>query len=170
MKRFVDNSIRIVATLILITAALLWSPTPGYAAGSTARTALEDATAAANKWSPDAILTTVYANTVGIDGKAMAWTYGFYSPKSRKYLNLTARGRFTDTLELITGQTTSVAADFLDSDKVMEEAVKAGVASETIRMRLSRTEWLVNEGDRKGALSVWLHPRTGKLIKRQTVP
>ena len=169
MKRFADNSIRTGAALTLIAAALLLSPAPGYTAGNTARAALNDATETAKKWRPDAILTSISASAVDADGKGSSWLYGFYSPKAGNYLIVTAKGRSLDTLELGSGQKEAVPAEFLDSDQAMAEAAKAGLKSETMRMRLSRTEWLVNGGDQKGALSVWLNPRTGRLIKRQAV-
>ena len=169
MKRFGDNSIRTGAALTLIAAALLWSPAPGYAAGNTARATLNDATETAKKWRPDAILTSISASAVDAEGKGTSWLYGFHSPKAGNYLIVTAKGRSLDTLELGSGQKEAVPAEFLDSDQAMAEAAKAGLKSDTMRMRLSRTEWLVNGGDQKGALSVWLNPRTGRLIKRQAV-
>lgn len=159
---------RFQATLFLMV-AMLAVVASGYAAGNRARAALEDATATAKKWRPDAILTSISSNSVDSEGRGAAWFYSFYSPKARSYLAVTARGRAIDTLELGTGSNVAVPAEFIDSDGAMAEALKAGVKGESLRMRLSRTEWLVNSGDQKGALSVWLNPRTGKLIKRQTV-
>jgi len=38
-----------------------------------------------------------------------------------------------------------------------------------MRMQLTRAQWVINSGDQEGALSVWLNPRTGRLIKKQAV-
>jgi len=168
MQKTLLISSRFQATLFLM-ASLMAFATSGYAAGNKARAALEDATATAKKWRPDAILTSISSNSVDAEGRGVAWFYSFYSPKARSYLAVTARGRAIDTLELGTGSNSAVPAEFIDSDSAMAEAVKAGVKGESLRMRLTRTEWLVNSGDQKGALSVWLNPRTGRLIKRQTV-
>jgi len=161
--------LRFNAVLVLIAAAFAAVSPPVYAAGNTARGALQEAVKTAQQWRPDAVLTSVYTATADVDGKGVSWSYGFYSPEARKYLNVTAKGYSISTLEITIGQTEAVPPDFLDSDQVIAEATKAGVKAETMRMRLTKTEWLVNSGDQKGDLTVWLNPRTGKLIKRQTV-
>lgn len=143
---------------------------PGHAAGNTARAALDDVIETAKHWHPDAILTSVYTASADVDGRATSWAYGFYSPKNGKYLNVTAKGRSIDTLEITVGQSEPVPANFLDSDAVVAAASKAGMNADTMRMRLTKSQWLVNDGDQKGALSIWLNPRTGRLIKRQIVP
>ena len=68
-----------------------------------------------------------------------------------------------------TGQKEPLPPDFLDSDKPMEEANKLGIKGTSPRMGLSRSAWIVNGGTDKGDVGVWLHPRPGKLIKRQAV-
>lgn len=156
-------------TALILGTLLMAGATNASAAGSSARAALDRVLEAAKQWNADAVLTTVSSSTVDGEGKSPTWLYGFHSPKTGKYLLVTAKGRTIDTLELSTGQTGAVPPDFLDSDQAVAEALRYGLKSDTIRMRLSRTEWLVNGGDQKGALTVWLHPRTGKLIKRQTV-
>jgi hypothetical protein len=140
-----------------------------YAAGYAARASLPDATTEAKKWQADAILTSVSSLTVGLDGKATSWFYGFYSARARKFLNVTAKGRAIETLELPTGQTAAVNADFLDSDKVMEAAVTAGLKGDSPRMQLTRTAWLVSGGSNKGDVIIFLNPLSAKLIRRQTV-
>ena len=155
--------------LLLWAGLLTVSSAPLYGAGTTARAALADATAEAKKWNADAILTSVSSLTVGMDGRAASWFYGFYSRRLRKFLNVTAKGRAIDTLELPTGQTAAVGEDFLDSDKVMEAAVAAGLKGTSPRMQLTRTSWLVSGGTNKGDVVVYLNPLTAKLIRRQTV-
>ena len=162
-------TVRSNAGFILLAAILTAGSLPGYAAGNTARVALENAIETAKQWRPDAVLTSIYTTTADIDGKALSWSYGFYSPKAASYLNVTARGRSIETLEIAVGQTAAVSSDFVDSNLAVAEATKAGIKADAMRMRLTKTEWLVNSGDQKGALTIWLNPRTGKLIKRQTV-
>ena len=160
---------RTAALVFTMAACFVLGSLPGYAAGNNARVALDAAIEAAKKWQADAVLTSVYTPSADIDGKSAAWSYGFHSAKAGNYLNVTARGRSIETLEVGVGQNDAVATDFMDSDLVIAEAAKTGVPVENVRMRLTKTEWLVNTGDQKGAVTLWLHPRTGKLIKRQTV-
>lgn len=169
MRKSVLIRWRFDAVLVLLAAVFAAVSPPAYAAGYTARTAMQEAVKTAQQWRPDAILTSVYTTTADVDGKGVSWTYGFYSPKAGKYLNVTAKGYSISTLEITIGQTEAVPADFLDSDRVMAEATKAGVKAATMRMRLTKKEWLVNSGDQKGDLTLWLNPLTGKLIKRQAV-
>ena len=160
---------RILARVVLLAGLLAISGSPLYAAGSTARAALADAMEAAKKWKPDAVLTNVTSITVGLDGKGTTWFYGFYSPRTGAFLNVTAKGRTIDLLEVGTGQKDPLPTDFLDSDKIMEEATKLGLQGTEPRMGLTRSAWIVNGGTDKGDVGVWLHPRTAKLIKRQAV-
>jgi hypothetical protein len=158
-----------VAQMLLLAELFLVSSMPASTAGNTAKAALEDATSEAKKWQPDAILTSVSSITVDKDGRATSWFYGFYSPKNQNHLNVTAKGRSIETLELAAGETAAVPSDFLDSDQVMAEAVKSGLKGDTPRMQLTREAWLVSGGTEKGDVVVWLNPRTARLIKRQTV-
>jgi hypothetical protein len=155
---------------LLLVCYLAISGSSLYAAGVTARAALADAIAAAKQWKPDAILTNVTSITVGPDGKGTTWFYGFYSPRSNAFLNVTAKGRMIDTLEVGTGQKDPLSQEFLDSDAIMDAAIKAGMKGASPRMGLTRTAWIVNGGSDKGDVGVWLNPRTGAVIKRQAVP
>ena len=158
-----------ILSLLLLAGMFVLPSSPVYAVGNTARSALSDATTEAKKWQPDAVLTSVSSLTVDKDGHAVSWFYGFYSPKARKFLNVTAKGRAIETLELPTGQTAAVNADFLDSDKIMEQAVQSGLKGDSPRIQLTRTSWLVSGGTQKGDVIVFLNPLTAKLIKRQSV-
>ena len=159
-----------IARIVLLAQMILVSSAFALAAGNPARAALDDAVQEAKKWKPDAVLTSVSSLTVDKDGRATSWFYGFYSPKGDKYLNVTAKGRTIDTLELAAGQTVAVPTDFMDSDQVMAEAVKAGLTGDAAsRMQLTREAWLISGPAQKGNLAVWLNPRTAKLIKKQPV-
>jgi hypothetical protein len=162
-------SVRLRRGTALVAALLILGSLPGHAAGITARAAVDKAIETALQWRPDAILTSIYTATADVEGRSTFWTYGFHSPRAGNYLNVTVRGRAVETLEIAVGQKEMIPKDFLESDQVIAEAVKAGIEAETVRMRLTKTEWLVNSGDQKGALTVWLNPRTGKLIKKQVV-
>jgi hypothetical protein len=156
-------------TRVLLLASLLTVPEALHAAGNTARAALADAVTAAKEWKPDAILTNVTSITVGPDGKGMTWFYGFYSPRANAFLNITAKGRMIDTLEVGTGQKDRLPTEFLDSDVIMDAAIKLGMKGASPRMGLTSSAWIVNGGSEKGDVGVWLNPRTGQLIKRQAV-
>src|SRR3990172_9046977 len=118
---------RVPRLLLLGAISLALGTAPSLAAGTKARAALEQAIAAAKQWQPDAILTNVSSLTVSDDGTAYTWFYAFYSPKTGKYMNVTAKGRQTDTLKVLKGLNDPVAPDFVDSDLAMEAAKKYGI-------------------------------------------
>ena len=64
---------------------------PPAQAASTARAALKEVNAAAQKWQPDAVLTHVSTLGAKADGKANSWLYSVYSAKARKSAIVTAR-------------------------------------------------------------------------------
>jgi hypothetical protein len=161
---------RALARLLVFAGLLIFPGMSLYAAGATARAALADAIKAAKEWKPDAILTNVTSITVGEDGKGTTWFYGFYSPRSNSFLNVTAKGRMIETLNVGTGQKDRLPDDFIDSDRIMEEALKLGMKGSSPRMGLTAAAWIVNGGTEKGDVGVWLNPRSGRLIKRQAVP
>ena len=161
--------LRALARVVLLTGLLVLPGVLLHAAGVTARAALADAIEAAKKWKPDAVLTNVTSITVGPDGKGTTWFYGFYSARTNAFLNVTAKGRMIETLEVGTGQKDSLPAEFMDSDAIMDAAIKAGLKGTSPRMGLTRAAWIVNGGTDKGDVGVWLNPRTGNVIKRQAV-
>jgi uncharacterized protein YxeA len=156
-------------SLLLVIALVAVASSTAHAAGNTAKVALKQATDAAKEWKPDAVLTSISSSTVGEDGKGTTWFYGFYSRRADSYLNVTAKGRTVETLEVGTGRKESLAADFIDSDQAMAEAIKLRIRGKGPSMGLTRTAWIVNGGSVKGDTGVWLNPRTGRLIKRQTM-
>lgn len=115
--------LRTAAALILALPAL----TSSWAA-STARVALPEATAAAQMWPGDAALTHVSTLVGRGDGRADQWLYTFYSARTKKSALVTARDRRIEIdVDVLNTSTTPLAADFLDSDKVAEAALKAGL-------------------------------------------
>ncbi|HEY7679591.1 MAG TPA: hypothetical protein VIC04_03665 [Terriglobia bacterium] len=156
-------------TLLLAMALGAGVSSIAQAAGNTAKAALQQATEAAKEWKPDAVLTIISSSAVGEDGKAPTWFYGFYSRRSDSYLNVTAKGRTVETLEVGTGRTEALPAEFIDSDHAMATAIKLGIKGTGPTMGLTRAAWIVNGGTVKGDTGVWINPRTGQLIKRQTM-
>ena len=154
-----------VTGLILSAGMVLSLAVPVHAAGNPAKAAVDDATETAKKWKPDAILTRISSTTVDVDGKSSIWFYLFYSPKAGGYLNVTAKGRAMETLELGVGEKTALPAEYLDSPAIMAEANKAGLQGDARRMNLDRTAWIVSGSN----IAVFLNPKTGKLVKRQKV-
>lgn len=105
----------------------LMALTPSFAA-STAKEALKDVTAAAQKWQPDAVLTHISTLMARGDGKADQWLYTFYSPKAKKSAIVTVRDKTVDvTADVRNTSTDPLGGDYVDSDKVMEAATKAGL-------------------------------------------
>lgn len=140
------------------------------AAGSKARGALEDVTNNAKQWKPDAVLTSVSTNAVNPDGTAAVWFYHFYSRKADQHLNITSKGRALDPLEVGTGPTAAVAADFIDSDHAMQAAVARGLKGESPQMGLTSKGWIVSGGSNAGDVAVTLNARTGAMIAKNVVP
>src|SRR5574341_74929 len=99
----------------------LMAITPSFAA-STAREAIKEVTAAAQKWQPDAVLTRLSTVMGRGDGKADQWLYNFYSPKAKKSAIVTARDKaVTDvTADVRNTATDPLGSDYVDSDKAVE--------------------------------------------------
>jgi len=116
-------SLRWIFAVSLTLAAL----TPSFAA-STAKEALKEVTAAAQKWQSDAVLTNVSTLMGRGDGKADQWLYMYYSPKAKKSAIVTARDKTVDvTADVRNTSTDPLGGDYVDSDKAVEAATKAGL-------------------------------------------
>lgn len=114
-----------VAVAIILAASLATAPA---AAASTAKEAIKEATAAAQKWQPDAVLTHVSTIKGRGDGTADQWLYTYYAPKAKKSAIITAKGKQIEVEPDV--RNTSIdplGTDFLDSDKAAEAAAKAGL-------------------------------------------
>ena len=150
-------------------------------ADSTAKAALNEVQAAGKKWQADAVLTHVSTMTGNADGKAKSWLYTVYSPKLKKSAIITSMDTKLEIDEVF--HNTSVhplAVDFLDSDKVLEAASKAGLKLGTSGILLGlttfgqaagkpRVYWTVTVTSAEMMSSVTLDPKTGALIKRDDV-
>lgn len=116
-------SFRWISAIWLALAAM----TPALAA-STAREAIKEVAAAAQKWQPDAVLTHISTLRGRADGKADSWLYTFYSPKTKKSAIVTARDKKVAVdADVRNTSTDPLGAEFLDSDKATEAALKAGL-------------------------------------------
>jgi len=142
----------------------------------TARTQLTQATAAAKKWRPDAVLTHVSSLTVNPDGSAKSWIYTFYAPKTQKSLTITvAPGAALDTLEVQNTSMQPIGEPFLDSDKAMQEAKQHDLKGNSPSMGLvvmgftGSAVWAVNGGFSEGDVSVMVDGTTGAFIRRQVI-
>lgn len=148
----------------------------------TARAGLAAATAAAQKWQPDAVLTGVSAARASSDGRAPNWDYMFHSPKSGKACSFTVAGeRLVDQLEVRPHMTDRVITNFVDSPAAAATAKANGVDSkgQPLTMSLmamgqstkaSGTFWSVSGGYAKGAVSAVVDAKTGKLAYKQEMP
>lgn len=98
-------------------------------AAATAREAVKEATVAAQKWQADAVLTHVSTLRGAADGKAADWIYTFYSPMAKKSALVTTRDKsVTDvTADVRNTSIDRLGAEFADSDRAMEAAIKAGL-------------------------------------------
>jgi hypothetical protein len=148
----------------------------------TARAGLAPATAAAQKWQPDAVLTGVSSMRVSPDGRAANWDYMFHSPKSGKACTFTLAGdRLVDQLEVRPHMTDRVNASFVDSTDAAATAKSNGLDTKGQPLVMSLlvmgqatkdagTFWSVSGGYAKGALAVVIDAKTGKLAYKQEMP
>lgn len=161
-------------------ALALFAVTPAFAA-ATAKEAVKEATAAAQKWQPDAVLTHVSTLRGQGDGKAVDWLYSFYSPKAKKSAIVTAKDKaVTDVAADV--RNTSVdplGPDFIDSDKAAEAAIKAGLKIDKTTKGLGyglvvgnqavgkpQLFWSVTVMNDNGFSAVTLNGKDGAFIKR----
>lgn len=165
----------------IFVAALAFACAGPALAATTAKAALKEIMAASAKWQPDAVLTHVSTLTGRADGTADSWLYTVYSPKAKKSAIVTARDTRIEFDEV--GRNTSVdplTTDFLDSDKVVAAAAKAGLktGSRGIGFGLTtfgkatgkaRVYWAVTVMGEDAMSSVTLDATDGSLIKRDEV-
>ena len=165
---------------VVIAFVLSFVTMPAFAS-STAKAALNEVLAAGKKWQADAVLTHVSTLTAKSDGKASSWLYTVYSPKAKKSAVITAMDTKVEVDEVL--RNTSVdplTVDFLDTDKVLEAASKAGLKLGTGDILLGlttfgqatgkpRVYWTVTVTSEGMMSSVTLDPKTGALIKRDDV-
>lgn len=161
-------------------ALALFAVTPAFAA-ATAKEGVKEATAAAQKWQPDAVLTHVSTLRGQGDGKAVDWLYSFYSPKAKKSAIVTAKDKaVTDVAADV--RNTSVdplGPDFIDSDKAAEAAIKAGLKIDKTTKGLGyglvvgnqavgkpQLFWSVTVMNDNGFSAVTLNGKDGAFIKR----
>jgi hypothetical protein len=150
--------------------------------GTTARSGLAAATAAAQKWQPDAALTGVSTMRASPDGSAQNWDYMFHSPKSGKACTFTVAGdKVVDQLEVRPHMTDRVIANFVDSADAAATARSSGLDTKGQPLVMSLlvmgqatkgagTFWSVSGGYAKGALAVVIDAKTGKLAYKQEMP
>lgn len=168
---------RVLSVQLAAVAAVLVAATPAVAA-STARAALDGVQAQAKKWQPDAVITHVATLTAKADGTAREWLYTVYSPGKKKSAIATARDLKIEFDEVDRNTSVSpLASDYLDSDKVMDAARKAGLktGADGIGLGLTtfgqatgkpRVYWTVTVMDNDRMSSVTLDARDGAFVKR----
>jgi hypothetical protein len=148
----------------------------------TARAGLAAATAAAQKWQPDAVLTGVSTMRASPDGHAGNWDYMFHSPNSGKACTFTFAGdQLVDQVEVRPHLTDRVIANFVDSTDAAATAKASGLDTKGQPLVMSLlvmgqatkqagTFWSVSGGYAKGALAVVVDAKTGKLAYEQEMP
>ncbi len=147
---------------------------PALAAGQTAKAALPQVLATANKWRSDAILVHLSSTKVQCDGTAPEWKYSFYSPQTQKRCVVTARDGNVTVKKVRIGNYTEPLGEFVDSDTAMEAAKKNGLKGNEPSISVMRpagarsdgTTWIVTGGFKQGDISISLDAKTGKFTKR----
>jgi hypothetical protein len=153
---------------------------PAAEANSTAKGAVQEATAAGRKWQADAVLTHISTLVAKPDGKARSWLYTFHSPKARKSAIVTAGGGAIDvTADVRNTSVDPIGAQYLDSDKAMEAARKLGLQVDgDAAMGLTQGGqatgratlfWTVTVFKGDGMSAVTMDGRDGALIRRDDV-
>lgn len=129
---------------------------PVMAAGTTAKALLPLATAEAKKWQPDAALVYLETESAQPDGTVPVkplpgvWTFIFMSPKTNKKVGIMVDGKGELTRIDTSYYKNDVVGEFtVDSDKAMSEAIRNGLKTSNVGMRMSleknagRVEWRI---------------------------
>jgi hypothetical protein len=161
---------------VLLGSVLLHSSV-ALAKDQTVKAPLAEVRTAAQKWQADAVLVHLSTVKAKLDGTASEWKYSFYSPATKKRYVVTAAGGKIDGLEVRLGEETKPLGDFIDSDKAMAEAKKAGIKGNEPSMSVgfqgsgksAGLYWVVTGGFTKGDVSVMLEAATGKLFSRSVM-
>lgn len=171
--------ILICASMLLLAMSAL---APAADTGFTARAGLAAATAAAQKWQPDAALTGVSTMSASPDGRAAHWDYMFHSPKSGKACTFTFAGeQLVEQLEVRPHMTDRIIANFVDSAEAAATAKASGLDTKGQPLVMSLLVmgqatkgagafWSVSGGYAKGALAIVIDAKTGKLAYQQEMP
>lgn len=152
-------------------------------AATTAREAIKDATAAAQKWQGDAVLTHLSTLQGRGDGKGDAWLYTFYSPAAKKSAIVTARDKKIEVdADVRNTSVNPLAPEFIDSDKAVQAAVKAGLKIDKSAKGVMLSVFVGNQAVGKpqmfwsvgtmtgaGVSTVLLDGRDGAFIRRDDV-
>jgi hypothetical protein len=97
---------------------------------TTAKVLLAEARQAAARWQADAILVSVTTLQANDDGTAPAnvlgWTYTFHSKKAGRWVAFHGGPKGLEQVDLPSGFTQSLPAEFVDSDRVLAEVRKNG--------------------------------------------
>jgi len=147
-------------------------------AASTARTPIKDSAAAAQKWQSDSVLTHVSTLAARPDGTAASWLFTYYSPKAKRSAIVTARdgGKLEIDADVRNGATEPLPSEFIDSDKAIALAVKAGLklkrdagvmlglTGASAKVSKSTVYWVVTAPSAGGFSSVTLDAKDGQVI------
>lgn len=134
----------------------------------TARTALAAVEARARKWQADAVLVVLETSNAAPDGRANNWLYVYHSPKTGQKSSFLADEKGGIEQQPAVSWTTAPVGDFVDSDKAMSAAVRAGMKTHDFGMKMSlskseRTEWALFSGD----LSFTVDAATGAFLRKE---
>jgi hypothetical protein len=149
-------------------------------AASTAKSAWAEVVAAAKRWQPDAVITHLSTMKGNADGTAAEWLYTAYSPAMKRTAILTARDKKIELLEVHRNTITDPLGEFIDSDKAVAVAVKAGlpiapqahgvwIALSSSRMAKVPSYWAVTLSTKEGYSAVTLGGRDGVVITRDVL-
>ncbi len=141
----------------------------------TAQKAYEISKSYAKKWANDAtfIEITNYAETSKTDGTSDSWKVKYYSPsKNKSYSIYVIDGKFKRDDEGGPTSLTAITDTWLDSDKVMKNAIESfkDVECESYWMGLSSDGWTIKCNKPKTIENKWvsINATTGEKIKEWT--
>lgn len=175
MSRRLFRFISASALVVVLALGAGWA----VAQGQSARAALKEVQAAAQKWQKDAVLTNVATQAAAADGAASEWSYLFYSPASKQaYAVSVKNGKIVDQHPVGPYLTDSVG-EFADSAAVMATAKANGLKAQmptamSLLMMGQKTKnpgayWMIGTGATPGEIAVWIDARTGKFFRKQEV-
>ena len=139
--------------------------------GFAAKEKLSVANAAAQKWQKDAALVSVQTKTATPAGTAYTWLYLYNSPGTKQQLAVML-AHDSDEVNQFPSPSFSIyknaVGEFVDSEQVMDEAVKSGLKTNKFGMTMSltrekRSEWQLLDGSH----FYYVDASTGKFLRKE---
>jgi hypothetical protein len=143
----------VFAALVALTSDAFAQARGNLPAPTPAKMRLSEATAAAKKWKPDAILLQIGGGRVGAEGLLPYWDYGFYSATAKTCAVIQIIPNVPPNIEESGGPTCAgpELKEFMDSEQAMKIARSNGITAPLATMYVS----VSSSGRGTAAKAVW---------------